>query len=127
MTPDAHLRDRMVQLAKLLTERTTSGRISWSSTDDESTFIYSAKRSSVTIDQHYDQEGDPFTTLSVLNERGTAVETLQSSYAPPEGFGSEYTPASWNKPLEDLYSVARSSALKIDEVLDDLMRQLDSE
>lgn len=124
MALDPNLQERLEQLVRQLMKQTSAGRISWSSTDSENIFMFSGEKSSVLIEQHLDRDGDPWTTLKILNERGTQVEELLSEYESDPGSGG-YRLTSPSQNLRDLYSLARSSALEIDEVLDSLFSDLE--
>jgi hypothetical protein len=119
------MRERILALVNLLTKQTIAGKISWVATDKESVYMYSGGKSSVIVNQWPDQDGDLITVVVILNERGTPVEELRSGFENSGDPWSEYEPSAWNKSLESLYRVARSNALDIDQVLDDLMAELE--
>lgn len=129
MTTDEHLHSRMRQLADGLLQATNEGKISWRTTDSESKFLYSAANASAMISSSVDRDGDMITELSVLNTRGTVVETIRNSFASvenPFGASGEYAPEPWNETLDALYHAARRSALKVDSVLDELFADIQS-
>jgi hypothetical protein len=106
MTSDEVLRQRIITLATNLLEATKAGKISWALTDAEGKFVYAGSRSSVTIEMHTDRfEGDA-TILSILNDRGTTVDSLQSEATQSE---DGWIPAPWNDLLEDHSTVQVSS------------------
>lgn len=109
MVRDQHLHRRMVQLAQQLPSRTIEGKISWSATNDEKTFAYSATDSSARISSYIDNESDDRTTLAVLNAHGTVFEDIECEFMAGK-----------------LYYAARRSALNVDGVLDGLMADLGS-
>jgi hypothetical protein len=126
MNSDDHLHNRMVSLATSLLDRTRAGSIAWTATDDERRFLFSGTNTSVSITSFVDEDDDNITSLSLLNSRGTIVESLDSDFE-PRAPGSGYPPKSWNKVLDDLYHAARRSALNVDAMLDDLFAELDAE
>lgn len=110
--------ERMLTLTTNLLEATNQGKISWALTDEEQKFLYAGSRSSVTIEFYKDREGDDIYILSLMNSRGTAVDSLQSEWT-YEGNG--YTAASWNELLKDLYHAARRIAHNVDEAIEGML------
>jgi len=109
-------------LATNLLEATKAGKISWALTDAEGKFVYAGSRSSVTIEMHTDRfEGDA-TILSILNDRGTTVDSLQSEATQSE---DGWIPAPWNDLLEDLYHAARRVAYNVDEAIDSMLADIE--
>jgi len=118
MTRDKDLQERMLVLAKNLLEATDQGKISWALTDEEQKFLYAGSRSSVTIESYRDRDGDNVTTLSLLNSRGTTVDSLQTDYAYIEDHSNAMP---WNDILEDLYHAARRVAHNVDEAIESML------
>lgn len=130
--------ERLVEIAQRFLRQTRDGKARWSTTDNESDFLYSGSQSSVLLSSNVDSDGDRWVYMKILNPRGTEVGTLKSSWS-AQGYGavsgsddpwasssgSRYKPGEHNKLLEDLYEAARRSALNIDEVLDSLFHELE--
>jgi hypothetical protein len=125
MNRDQHVHQRLVDLAKSLLKRTEDGNISWTTTDNESVFLFSGTNTSVRVSSYIDDDNDMRTKMSLLNSRGTVVESLESEFR--RGPFDEVQPAPWNQTLNDLYHSAKRSALNVDAVLDDLLADLDDE
>jgi hypothetical protein len=119
--------ERMIALAKSLLKGTNEGKISWTTTDDEKTFLYSRPGSSATVSSSVDSDGDNRTVLSVHDSRGTVVQSIQNEFRGDAKGG--YEPGVWNGLLDALFAAARRSASDaddaLDEILDDLMADLD--
>lgn len=62
--------------------------------------------------------------IQILNELGTEVETLRTSFDEDFGGPARYEPGPTNAALEQLHEAARRSALDIDGILEDLFKQL---
>lgn len=124
MTADAApANERLLVLAERLLQRTEAGKISWSRTAEENTFLFNGTSSSVAVEGHVDRDGDFVGSLRVLNERGSEVDTLRTDFG--DGAGGRWTPARHNELLRKLHSSARGSALRINEVLDVLLNELE--
>lgn len=61
---------------------------------------------------------DPY-ALAVYDDSGTLVESLVTGYQ--EGWG---TPEPWNETLSQLYHAARNTALNVDEVIDNILKDV---
>lgn len=120
MNEDPEIHDRLVRLTEVLLARTREGKISWKPTDDERAFLYTGPGTSALITSHLDEDGDNRTTLSVLNSRGTEIESIENEW-------QAGSPATWNETLDDLYYSARRDALNIDKVLDNFLATLEQE
>jgi hypothetical protein len=118
---------RLIDIAELLLNQTTAGAIQWRTTDEDRTFLYSFSRGSITIRRFFDQTSEATGyALSVLNNHGTEVEELQQEWEQipgPKG-GTQIVEADHNDTLRQLWATARRSALDIDELLDDLEREI---
>jgi hypothetical protein len=121
---DEHLRNRLIDLAADMLNRTLNGEIAWVGTDQENTFLFSGTKSSITISSLTDREGDQNSIISLLNARGTVVESLQGEFH-PDGMGG-YAPGEWNETLNDLFFAARRSALDADTLLDSIIEDMNA-
>jgi hypothetical protein len=125
MARDPHVHQRLIDLAKNLLQRTQEGGVSWTATDNETAFLFSGTNSSVQINSYTDRDGDMHTVLSILNSRGTVVDSIEDEFRPAPIDG--YEPEDWNEVLDDLYYAARRNALDVDSTLDDLLADLEDE
>lgn len=124
MTADDPVLDRMTKIAGQLLRRTLDDLISWGETDNEDEFIYSGTNTSVTIRRRDTRDIVGRYVLTVMNWRGTVVDTLESA---KKDLGIVEQPEEWNAILYDLYEAARRSALNIETVLDDLLTELSTD
>lgn len=116
----AEIQERLLAIAVELLDRTKKGLVDWSVTDDEEAFLYSGERSGVIVDVLKSKQG-LIHVMSLVNERGTVVESLRSAW---DQDAWEMKPAPWNATLEELYGAARHSALRVSDVIDDVLRTL---
>ena len=123
MTLDSDLHEKMLALARNLLEATKAGKISWALTDSEIRFLYAGTRSSVTIEHYTDRDSDEISTLTLLNSRGTAVDSIQSEFSPKED--NKWVEASWNELLDELYYAARRVAHNVDEAIDSMLSDIE--
>ncbi len=114
----------MTKIAGQLLRRTLDGLISWGETDNENEFIYSGTSTSVTIRRRDTRDIVGRYILTVMNWRGTVVDTLESA---KKDLGIVEQPEEWNAVLYDLYEAARRSALSIETVLDELLTELSTD
>jgi hypothetical protein len=122
VSTDDDLRNRMQIMASELLEATREGKISWRLTDVEDKFIYAGTRSSVTIQLTQDRfEGDA-TILSLRNNRGTVVDSIETE---GKQIDDRWIAAPWNELLDDLYHAARRVAHNVDEALDSMMADIE--
>ena len=122
MTRDLDLHERFVTLAENLLEATRAGKVSWAITDNETKFLYAGTSSSVTI-EFYDSRDGEENILSLLNSRGTVVDSLATEYHRTSDEAMEA--ADWNDTLEDLYSAARRVAHNVDEAIDSMLSDIE--
>jgi hypothetical protein len=130
MASSAH--QRLIEFIKRLVEHTKEGRLEWTSTDEsDKAFMYAGPNSSVVLTPKA-FSGRSGIELQLLNERGSVVTSLRSSwYERPAGFvsvasGETVTvPESWNSMLIELYEEARRIALNVDEVMSDLLSAIE--
>jgi hypothetical protein len=119
MTQD--IDDRLHRIAVNLLAQTRAGAVSWRVTDREYAFLYSGSRASILIVQYTDQDGDPAYRMDILNQRGTAIETLDYEW---DFDGTGHEPAPQNAVLKELWEESRRNALQIDDVLDGLLEEI---
>lgn len=122
---------RLLEIVNQLLQRTNDGIVRWSESDDEGTFFFTGSNSSIVVSSMYDEEGDQNVTMRVLNDRGSEVAKIRSTWVGmPDSERDPWAPTRGykggpnNKLLEDLYEAARRSALRIDDVLNSLSRDL---
>ena len=106
---------RLLEIVDALQHQTEVGHIKWQTTDDDEAFLYSAGSTSILVDTSALAAPQKY-WLKVINERGAEVERLVGS--PDDPWDDK-----GNK-LMALYTVARRSALSVDEVLDDVAQPL---
>ena len=104
-------------LTKLL-ERTEQEKLSWQSTDDDSTFRADLDKASVTIEK--DVFDDLF-SLRIHNLEGREIESLVG------GGRSTVTTPHEDQQLRELYDKARRIALGVDTQLEDLLKELEAD
>jgi hypothetical protein len=123
MISDEALRQRMVKMAEALLEATKQGKITWALTPVETKFIYAGSRSSVTIELASGQYDEDITILSLLNQQGTIVDSLETEFI--KRSGDRYDPAEWNSKLEELYHAARRFAHNVDDALESMLSDIE--
>lgn len=123
MTFDRDVHERMITLAKNLLEATKAGKISWALTDRENKFLYAGTRSSVAIELFTERFGDDDYTLSLINNRGTTIDSLTTEHYSVEDHPP--IPAEWNDSLEDLYYSARRIAHNVDEAIESMLADIE--
>jgi len=123
MTRDEASDERILTLARNLLDATKQSKISWALTDVEQRFIYAGSRSSVTIEKFTDRWNGEITVLSLLNSRGTTVDSLETDSIKVSDEKSE--PAPWNELLDDLYHAARRIAHNVDEAIDSMLSDIE--
>jgi len=104
--------ERVLEIVRALISQTKQGRISWTPTDDQEAFLYSSRSSSIIVDTNRRKLPQPY-WIRILNERGAEVGRLHAAG------GDAARPD-----LAELHELARRSALRIDEVLDNVLRDL---
>ena len=112
--------DAMVQLLGGLIQATSEGRIKWEPAKGRSdAFEYVGRASRVLIGSRDDDSAYPY-QLTILDNANRVVESLQTSWS-NDPFGDP-EPEPWNADIDELYQLARRSALNIDVAIRDLLR-----
>jgi hypothetical protein len=115
-----------VTIARRLLERTEGKSARWRTTDADGVFLFAGSSSSVTVEQWVDPDGDKNHRLSLLNSSGTEVAELRSTWdGDPWNGTTNYSAGPHNSLLSALYEAAKRSALRIDDVIDGLLRDLE--
>jgi len=108
----------MKRIVQKLIEQTEIGSIEWKLTDDEKSFLHSTSNSSIVVTRRRGALAGPV-ELTVLNKLGREVETISTRQTIDE--------VDAKQELEDLWELARQSALKVNEELDQVLEELDEE
>lgn len=128
MSPDPS-QEQLVELAKALLDRTRSGTAKWRGDSTLTSFSVVTRKGSVVIGPR-DDDGQPPYNLSVLNAEGQAIQWLASEWWPVDVRAnplalSPTEPAPWNEVLEDLYRLARASAVDLEGVIGGILEEVD--
>jgi hypothetical protein len=108
-------KQQLAQLALRLAEATAAKRIEWRSPEAD-VFEWAAAGGIVTVASR-DRDSQPPFELAVFNGNRQKLDDLESDLIDDQ-------PAPWNGALADLYSVARRSALRADDVIEALLSTL---
>jgi hypothetical protein len=113
-------RDRMISLAERLSKATNEGKADWTS-ENHASFLLALPSASARI-RSVDGDGlEPY-ELTIIDDNGVSIESLRSEWeGEPFRSESEY----WNETLSDLYETARTKALNIGSVIDNLLADLE--
>ena len=125
--PDSEVTARMVKIVDRLLEGTRAGRVDWVATDDENAFLYVGSGTSAII-EHVAAPFPGRHSLRVINPRGTEISRIDTEFY--EDINLEDGSPIWvhrdhNRPIISLYDLARRRALKVDESLDNMLRELE--
>jgi hypothetical protein len=139
---DRAVAKRLESLISRSIRQTRSGAIEWRTTDDEAAFLFSGESASLLVKKHEGRMGPmPLSTvtaykLSVLNERGVEVESLDSTFyraqLNSDELADENAPAHETRwlptdrtiSLRNLWQAARRSALRVDNILDLIITEI---
>ena len=119
--------EKLLDIASKLLERSQAGDIAWSETADTNTYSAAFPEYSVTIlilDYKTFKHPNNY-AFSVYNDKGMQVESIETSLE-RHIEESELSSGAWQT-LSRLYDIARSQALKSNEILDDLLTRLSSD
>ena len=108
----------MTELGKILSgvfQRTTEGKLNWSRAVEKDRFIASAGAISIVIVEEHDNWAGTTHHLNIIDESGETVETL----------GDHDTTAEQHRQLQQIYVLARRSALDVDSTLEKLANALE--
>ena len=107
--------DKFLKLMDELRQATIEGKITWEETADESQFRALLKPGMVRIGRQvlYSEDGDITTTYSItlLNREGRVVEEFM-------------TPEPYLEQMGGLFELARRTAMKGEQLLDDFLAEL---
>jgi hypothetical protein len=107
---------QLARLAERLSDATAGKRIEWRAPEPDA-YEWAAADGIVSVASK-DRDGQPPFELSVFNSQRQKLDDLRSELLAND------QPAPWNAALADLYSVARRSALRADDVIEALMNAL---
>ena len=107
---------QLIELCERLADATSARAVEWR-LEGEDYYLWERPEGRVAIGAR-DRDGEPPYELRLFNGDGNKVEELASALV------NDDRPAEWNAPLAELYRVARSSALRADEIIEALMRAL---
>lgn len=103
------------KLLEDLRDATLQGKLQWSETADESEFRVNFDYAMIRVGQAYSADGDTYVlSASLLTPKGRVVEQFTASG------GMDYAL------LEELYDLARRSALKADDLLDRVISEVEN-
>lgn len=115
---------KILELVRRLTTATEAGQAKWQRTDTATAFTYTGATSSVVVASKDTDGWAPF-VLTLLDSAGAEVEKVESDTRWDSEYETSFvTSTPWNDKLEHLYTVARRSALNIDDVVDSLLADL---
>ena len=106
--------DRFMKLLESLKTATIAKTIKWEETADESAFRVGLGPGVVRIDTHRDSDNDEVYRAVLLDEHARTLDDAVS-----------YQQSS-DQTVNDLFVLARTSALRVDEVIDQMMDSLTS-
>jgi hypothetical protein len=107
--------NKLIELAKLIYEKTKAGEITWEKTAYQGGFQTSFPKYSVIIRKLPVGLGAP--TILLLDDKGEVIEEL--AYNPVVE-----TPEGAVRLLDELFDLARRRAMGVDQALDELLREL---
>ena len=110
--------EKLARIITSLLRKTKNGEIRWEETSSNSKFMVSFSRGNITIDLRTDEFGDEIVVIEIQNEYGKTAEEITASGV------REWMQNSESVFLE-LYQLARRHALRIEEILDQLLLDLD--
>ena len=111
----------VIKLAKL----TQTGSVDWQQTLDDTVFRLSFKNNSILISLADSKDDTADVIISLLNESGQIVERFSDNDLRGEGI-SQPVEGGWFKFMLNMYEKARRSALGSDQVLDSIIKEIDS-
>ena len=122
---------RIDKLVTKLTELTESGRMEWSETGDQQTFLTPAGKHRVAIRMVGSEPAATY-SLKIYNELGTLLEEASGSEPEEQNQPLASTLINMMSPplppqdrLRNLYQLARRSALSVDKSLSELLESLE--
>ncbi len=120
--------EKQGRLVKALLKRTRAGEVDWKPTVNENGFQVSFKDNSVLIERvERPREEVVDYRISLINSEGAVVEQF-TDVELNEDLGSETSSgSSWFKSMNDLYELARRTALGSDKILNEILGEIDDE
>jgi hypothetical protein len=103
--------EKLQALAARLASATRSGSLRWTASED-GRFELSLPSGAIIVEQN----PDGFLAMHVYDDRANHVESLEQTE----------TSAPWDRVLHALWEAARNSGLNIDELLDSILRDVES-
>jgi hypothetical protein len=111
---------KLVSLIKRLKEKTLKGTISWEKTVEEGVFQASFPDYAVTIGQERREDTWDY-VFRIYNDKGELVEVVAERDFSPEDFGIR--PYDF---IDEIYVVARRTAMGVDQAIDSILSALGS-
>jgi hypothetical protein len=105
-------------LVQTLMVKSKAGELAWKPRSNENSFVVSLSKGGVIISKDI-EDYETVYTISVVNSNGVTVDTFTDVDLTVE----EALPV-WNDRLAALFEMARRTALKSDEVLDGVLKEL---
>jgi hypothetical protein len=110
-------KEKLVQLARALFDKTTAGQLHWEPTANQNTFQLSLSNYSTLISKELDpDEPGHYILLRICNEEGQVIEELYEGEAVNAGFSD----------MRALFNLARRIAMGVDKALDEMLDVLKS-
>jgi hypothetical protein len=113
--------EKLAKLVDRLYERTEANAVQWGKADRE-VFAASFPNYSVDLSEAHNTWGSPAFVLRIYNSDGDVVEWISSRTLASELPASD---KDYEKIMEELYKLARRSALKSDQAVDELISVLE--
>ena len=114
MIPEAYS-----DLLRKLGEKTARDEVNWQTSTDDTTFIVDFKEFSMAIKYRYSERAPSDVFFMLYDDKGTQIDTFWADESEPPESG-------WYDFCYDIYSAARRKALRINEAIKTITRQLES-
>ena len=106
--------EKLYRVLRVLLEKSRKGALGWEATNDVNTFIVSFSSYGVSIEMIPRRGEATMYVLSILNDAGDQIEEIR------EGVFNNV----WED-LHELFTLARRRALRVDEGLDAILKELE--